>query len=103
MMSTCALAWEAVARAAAIGRARKGVAGMGLSWVDRLVSGYRRVVCVRREFDVMVGGVEKRLGPGDSFYIEPNVEHGAVCRKAGVLIDAFSPAREDFLEEADSD
>lgn len=51
------------------------------------------------EFDVFVDGVEKRLGPGDSFYIQPNLDHGAVCRKAGVLIDVFSPAREDFLEQ----
>ena len=51
------------------------------------------------EFDVMIDGVEKRLGPGDSFYIQPDLEHGAVCRKAGVLLDVFSPAREDFLEE----
>lgn len=51
------------------------------------------------EFDVFIDGVEKRLGPGDSFYIEPNLDHGAVCRKAGVLIDVFSPVREDFLDE----
>ena len=51
------------------------------------------------EFDVHIDGVEKRLGPGDSFYIDPNVKHGAVCRKAGVLLDVFSPAREDFLSE----
>jgi hypothetical protein len=24
--------------------------------------------------------------------------HGAVCTKAGVLIDVFSPIREDFME-----
>ena len=52
---------------------------------------------VSGEFDVFVDGVETRLGPGDSFYIEPNLDHGAVCRKAGVLIDVFSPVREDFL------
>ena len=51
------------------------------------------------EFDVFIDGVENRLGAGDSFYIHPNVDHGAVCRKAGVLIDVFSPAREDFLDE----
>lgn len=51
------------------------------------------------EFDVFVDGVTKRLGPGDSFYIAPNLDHGAVCRKAGVLIDVFSPVREDFLPE----
>ena len=50
------------------------------------------------EFDVYIDGVEKRLGPGDSFYIRPNLDHGAVCRKAGVLLDVFSPAREDFLD-----
>lgn len=51
------------------------------------------------EFDVIIDGVETRLGPGDSFYVEPNLDHGAVCRKAGVLIDVFSPVREDFLDE----
>jgi len=51
------------------------------------------------EFDVYIDGVNTRLGPGDSFYIEPNLDHGAVCRKAGVLIDVFSPVREDFLGE----
>jgi len=51
------------------------------------------------EFDVLIDGVEKRLGPGDSFYVHPNLDHGAVCRKAGVLLDVFSPVREDFLNE----
>jgi len=51
------------------------------------------------EFDFFIDGVKKRLGPGDSFYIYPNLDHGAVCRKAGVLLDVFSPVREDFLNE----
>ena len=51
------------------------------------------------EFDVHIDGVETRLGPGDSVYIAPNLTHGAVCRKAGVLIDVFSPVRDDFLGE----
>jgi quercetin dioxygenase-like cupin family protein len=51
------------------------------------------------EFDVFVDGIEKRLGPGDSFCIHPDLDHGAVCRKAGVLLDVFSPVREDFLTE----
>ena len=54
------------------------------------------------EFDVYIDGVNTRLGPGDSFYIEPNLDHGAVCRKAGVLIDVFSPIREDFLSKDES-
>lgn len=52
------------------------------------------------EFDIIIDGVETRLGPGDSFYVEPHLDHGAVCRKAGVLIDVFSPVREDFLDES---
>ncbi len=51
------------------------------------------------EFDVNVGGEIKRLKAGDSFFIEPNVSHGAVCIKPGVLLDVFSPARQDFLQD----
>ncbi|MEL7536601.1 MAG: cupin domain-containing protein [Pseudomonadota bacterium] len=54
------------------------------------------------EFDVFIDGERKRLGPGDSFCVQPNLDHGAVCRKAGVLLDVFSPAREDFLDAGDS-
>lgn len=48
-------------------------------------------------FDVTIDGVEKRLGPGDGFYVRPHLDHGAICREPGVLIDVFSPVREDFL------
>lgn len=51
------------------------------------------------EFEVMVDGETKTLCAGDSFYVAPNNMHGAVCKKAGVLIDMFSPLREDFLGE----
>lgn len=53
------------------------------------------------EFDVTVGGETQTLVAGDCFFMEPNIEHGAICRKAGVLIDVFSPVREDFLEDKD--
>ncbi len=51
------------------------------------------------EFDVNIDGEIKRLSEGDSFFIPPHVSHGAECKKAGVLLDFFSPVREDFLEE----
>lgn len=51
------------------------------------------------KFDVTVGGVTRTLGAGDCFFMEPDVEHGAVCKAAGVLIDVFSPVRKDFLGE----
>ena len=50
------------------------------------------------EFEVTVGEETKTLVGGDCFFMEPNISHGAVCKKAGILIDVFSPAREDFLE-----
>lgn len=50
------------------------------------------------EFEVQIDGQKQILRAGDSFYIAPHLEHGAVCKKAGVLIDTFSPHREDFLK-----
>lgn len=51
------------------------------------------------EFDVYIDGIKKRLRTGDSFYVQPNLKHGAVCRKAGTCLDVFSPVRQDFLDE----
>lgn len=48
-------------------------------------------------FDVHVNGKVKRLSAGDAFFIPPEEMHGAVCIEEGVLIDTFSPIREDFL------
>ena len=50
-------------------------------------------------FEVEINGAKKILTAGDAFYIPPNVLHGAVCLEAGVLIDVFSPMREDFIEK----
>ena len=49
------------------------------------------------QFEVFIDGVKKVLGAGDSFYIAPHLDHGAVCLEKGVLIDTFSPVRKDFL------
>lgn len=50
-------------------------------------------------FEVEIDGVKKILSAGDGFYIPPNVMHGAVCLEEGVLIDVFSPMREDFITD----
>jgi quercetin dioxygenase-like cupin family protein len=50
------------------------------------------------EYDLTIGDETKTVKGGDSFYIPPHVMHGAICKKAGVLIDVFSPIREDFME-----
>ena len=49
-------------------------------------------------FEVEINGEKKVLKGGDAFYVPPNVMHGAVCLEAGVLIDIFSPMREDFIK-----
>src|SRR5213075_1599006 len=48
-------------------------------------------------FEVEIGNEKKILKGGDAFFIPPNVMHGAVCKETGVLIDVFSPMREDFI------
>ena len=48
-------------------------------------------------FEFQVGEEIKIVKAGDGLYMEPNVLHGVKCLEAGVLIDTFSPVREDFL------
>ena len=54
-------------------------------------------------FDFTVGSDTSRLVAGDCAYIPPNVDHGAQCIEAGVLLDIFSPIREDFIPEQDTE
>ena len=49
-------------------------------------------------FDVTIGGVTRRLATGGGFIVPPNVEHGVVALEAGLLIDVFTPRRDDFLD-----
>jgi len=49
-------------------------------------------------FDFTIGGVTKTVKGGDSVYIPPHVLHGATCTEEGILIDVFSPIREDFMK-----
>jgi quercetin dioxygenase-like cupin family protein len=48
-------------------------------------------------FEVEIDGVKKILNAGDTFYAAPNKWHGVVCKQAGMLVDVFSPYREDFI------
>jgi quercetin dioxygenase-like cupin family protein len=47
-------------------------------------------------FDVTVDGVTTRLGSGSSFIVAPNLVHGVVAITPGLLIDSFTPQRDDF-------
>lgn len=52
---------------------------------------------VKGKFEVQIDGKKQLLQAGDVFMVEPNLVHGAVCMEDGMLIDMFSPKREDFL------
>lgn len=59
---------------------------------------HRQVTYVERgTFQTTVDGVTSVLGPGDCYFVPPGITHGVVAVDAGVLIDVFTPAREDFL------
>lgn len=49
-------------------------------------------------FEVTIAGETKTLQKGDSFFVMPDVVHGVVCLEDGMLIDVFSPMREDFIK-----
>ncbi len=48
-------------------------------------------------FEVTIGDQKRTIKAGDGYYVEPDVIHGCVCIQEGVLIDTFSPMREDFI------
>lgn len=54
--------------------------------------------CTRGKFEFMIDGEKTIIGCGDGVYIKPNQIHGTVCLEEGILIDVFSPVREDFLD-----
>jgi quercetin dioxygenase-like cupin family protein len=50
-------------------------------------------------FEITIGGKTGVLKKGDAYYIPPNIVHGALCLEAGVLVDIFTPLREDFISK----
>jgi quercetin dioxygenase-like cupin family protein len=48
-------------------------------------------------FEMTIGEAKKTIRKGDGYYVPPNEIHGCVCLEPGMLIDVFSPHREDFL------
>ncbi|MFH1070080.1 MAG: cupin domain-containing protein [Candidatus Glassbacteria bacterium] len=48
-------------------------------------------------FEAEVNGKTVIVEPGDSCYWAPGVPHGVKCLEDGVILDVFTPIREDFL------
>ena len=49
-------------------------------------------------FEVKIGNDVKILGPGDGFNVPSCKTHSDNALEAGIIIDAFSTHRDDFLE-----
>ena len=49
-------------------------------------------------FEMTIGERTTILKAGDSYRVPANAIHGCVALEPGVLIDAFTPHREDFLD-----
>ena len=45
-----------------------------------------------------IEGVARRMVKGDSIVVEGGKVHGCTCLEAGVLLDVFTPMREDFVK-----
>ncbi len=52
---------------------------------------------VSGEFSFTIAGETRTVHAGDTLLKEDGVVHGCVCTEAGVLLDIFTPMREDFL------
>jgi quercetin dioxygenase-like cupin family protein len=52
---------------------------------------------VSGKIELVMDGKTEVLGPGDSFYAAPDEPHGVNFLADSVVVDTFTPQREDFL------
>lgn len=61
------------------------------------------VYVVSGSFEFSLKGEVRVLEAGDSLYAGPHDPHGCVCLEPGMVVDVFSPQRQDFLERTGGD
>jgi len=49
------------------------------------------------KFEFTIGGETRIVTAGDTMLKKNGIEHGCVCLEDGILLDIFSPMREDFV------
>lgn len=52
---------------------------------------------VSGRMDFLVNGIHQTAEPGDSWSIGENIPHGATILEESVVVEVFSPVREDYL------
>lgn len=53
---------------------------------------------VSGSFEYYEGGEKHIIKAGDSYFVPSDVEHGVVALEDSVILDIFTPQREDFLK-----
>lgn len=53
---------------------------------------------LKGSFEFELEGKKYILKEGDSYYVAPNLMHGAVALEDSMILDLFTPQREDFLK-----
>ena len=56
---------------------------------------------VSGQFEFTINGEKKIVNPGDGLLKRDSIEHGCVCLKEGILLDIFTPMREEFVQDQD--
>lgn len=49
-------------------------------------------------FRFTIEGEDHDVKEGDTLIFEPDEAHGTLCQEKGILIDVFTPQRDDFLQ-----
>ena len=54
---------------------------------------------LKGKFEIQIGDKKDIICEGDTYYAEPNIPHGVKALEEGILLDTFTPQREDFLKK----
>ncbi|OGD22450.1 MAG: cupin [Candidatus Aminicenantes bacterium RBG_16_63_16] len=53
---------------------------------------------LKGSFELEMDGIKEIIGAGDSFYVPSEAPHGVVALEPSVILDIFTPQRQDFLK-----
>jgi len=53
---------------------------------------------LKGSFELNIDGKKEIVKTGDTYYIEPNSLHGVLALEDAIILDVFTPQREDFLK-----
>jgi quercetin dioxygenase-like cupin family protein len=53
---------------------------------------------IKGSFEFEIEGKKTIIKQGDTYYVKPDAKHGVTALEDGILLDIFTPQREDFLK-----